>query len=1022
MAAVGAQPGRRDRISLPMYDQPFCRAATDRLFVAVLEAAAPTAQAIEVASIAMTRGPGGVGGSIAETALPTGDGPHRLEHRRDQSAAETVWSDPRLLMSQTCGQTLWDQHAGFVQEGKFKEALAPLASPCYTARGCDGHRYCGLIIVRDCSQFQSLGCLAGAHLAVNALGSFSGCVGLRCAVAEMLQLDPGRGVGGQGTRINFFDPNVLVTGGHRASVQAVMAGVADCASVDCVTWAMLEAECAAADAMATGGEEDGSLPRPLAINTTQLRVVGETPRAPAPPFVTAADLAGTGVADALFTALANAIAPAPLAPHRDPNAGSSPEPGPFERPLFLRAVVRADPEEYRAEFARLNALAAPIAIDDQWGSPGADEAQQFIDNLDRCGYSFGLLSAATLRDARDVVARQWINRGFLCLWAFNHDEAKACFDEAVVLLADAHSSARGNRCNVMGVVAHWAAAHARCTNYNKYIVTVAELQLARQHSAEASRLLGRARAAADPDDVDDRQTLQLHLDLLEAQQLRLAVDVGGDDVSEATFARRDVEYSGAMQHLQARHCLGVTDGNATEIAALLAESLMQLAPWKMWQEGTVDLARQTQAVIEGALGMPSLDGQGSAAAGPSVSIAPMTLTRHPGLVHFHVHLMEMASTELVHRALPSAQLLRSQWPACGHLIHMASHLDVHLGLFNRAVNANLRAIAADKVFAARRGSDNYYHTYRLHCHSQLVWSAGFAGRSRVALISAEEILTTTPASLRIECADFVEPLGALIWSAMVRFGRWEDILARPEPPAFVASGSDLNNGNYVSIAMARWAKAVAAAALGQLDAALRFQQTFRQAVAVVPPTRYIHNVPSARSLAVADRMLDGELSYRRAALQSRQPQAANVADPFAEAFSLLREAVVLDEALPYDEPWGWHTPVAHALGALLLEQGRAAEATLVYKRDLQRWPDNMWALHGLWQCLLARSPCMTGPCCSDRAAGTPGLAAEVANDAEQDPAYSLETITARLEIATANADISLEHSCFCAGLLPDDLE
>ena len=310
------------------------------------------------------------------------------------------------------------------------------------------------------------------------------------------------------------------------------------------------------------------------------------------------------------------------------------------------------------------------------------------------------------------------------------------------------------------------------------------------------------------------------------------------------------------------------------------------------------------------------------------------------------------------------------------------------------------------------------HTYRLHCHSQLVWSAGFAGRSRVALASAEDVLATTPTSLRIECADFVEPLGALIWSAMVRFGRWQDVLARPEPPPFVGAGSELNNGNHVSIAMARWAKAVAAAALGQLEAAELFQLAFRQAVAMVPFTRYVHNVPSALSLAVADKMLDGELSYRRAVLQP-DSRAAEVADPFAEAFSLLREAVGLDEALPYDEPWGWHTPVAHALGALLLEQGRAAEATLVYMRDLQRWPDNMWGLHGLRQCMLARSPCAPGTCCGDRVgAVTPVPGAEIANAAGDNLTLTLEAVTARLEVASANADISLEHSCFCAGLLP----
>ena len=43
----------------------------------------------------------------------------------------------------------------------------------------------------------------------------------------------------------------------------------------------------------------------------------------------------------------------------------------------------------------------------------------------------------------------------------------------------------------------------------------------------------------------------------------------------------------------------------------------------------------------------------------------------------------------------------------------------------------------------------------------------------------------------------------------------------------------------------------------------------------------------------------------------------------------------------------------HALGGLLLEQGRVAEAESVYRADLApgRHPANVWALHGLHACV-----------------------------------------------------------------------
>lgn len=119
---------------------------------------------------------------------------------------------------------------------------------------------------------------------------------------------------------------------------------------------------------------------------------------------------------------------------------------------------------------------------------------------------------------------------------------------------------------------------------------------------------------------------------------------------------------------------------------------------------------------------------------------------------------------------------------------------------------------------------------------------------------------------------------------------------------------------------------------------------------------------------------------------------------------------MLDEALPYDEPHGWMTPVAHALGALLLEQGAVAEAEEVYRQDLRRWPENLWALHGLKRCLEhTTSEQQCGGCSSEAAAA----------DTEGEGAAELASVKARLAEASSRADISLTSSCYCAGLLPN---
>ena len=132
-------------------------------------------------------------------------------------------------------------------------------------------------------------------------------------------------------------------------------------------------------------------------------------------------------------------------------------------------------------------------------------------------------------------------------------------------------------------------------------------------------------------------------------------------------------------------------------------------------------------------------------------------------------------------------------------------------------------------------------------------------------------------------------------------------------------------------------------------------------------------------LGVAEAMLNGELEYRKGNHDA--------------AFAHLRRSVELSDGLPYDEPWGWMQPTRHALGALLLEQGRIEEAEAVYRSDLGldgklsracQHPDNLWSLHGLHECLVRR-----------------GEKVETA------------LIKQRLDLAQARAEIPIKASCFC---------
>jgi tetratricopeptide (TPR) repeat protein len=285
-------------------------------------------------------------------------------------------------------------------------------------------------------------------------------------------------------------------------------------------------------------------------------------------------------------------------------------------------------------------------------------------------------------------------------------------------------------------------------------------------------------------------------------------------------------------------------------------------------------------------------------------------------------------------------------------------------------------MVADRKFYDRAGPMNFYTGYRVHNYHFAAYGAMFLGQYAPAIAAADELIATMPeAMLRIASppmADFFESYVSIRQHVLVRFGKWREIIAQ-ELPADAALYCN-------TVAMLHYAKGVAHAALGEVAAAEAEQALFRAAAQRVPQSRQIHNVHCVELLAIAEAMLAGEIAYRRG--------------EYDAAFAHLRAAVALEDALPYDEPWGWMQPVRHALGALLLEQGRAAEAEVVYREDLglggalpraQVHPDNVWALRGLLDCLERR-----------------GETAEAA------------LIRQRLAIAAARADGVVSVSCFCA--------
>jgi hypothetical protein len=165
---------------------------------------------------------------------------------------------------------------------------------------------------------------------------------------------------------------------------------------------------------------------------------------------------------------------------------------------------------------------------------------------------------------------------------------------------------------------------------------------------------------------------------------------------------------------------------------------------------------------------------------------------------------------------------------------------------------------------------------------------------------------------------------------MDRFGRWQDILAAQAPDPKLLGLS----------AAYRYARSTAFAATGRVDAALAEKKEL-DAIAAATPAEAPAGLNKAGDLiAVASAIA----TARIAAAQGRR----------GDAIAALREAVAKEDKLDYDEPADWFVPVRHLLGAELLREHKAKEAEQVYRDDLQRHPENGWALYGLAQSFKAQ--------------------------------------------------------------------
>ncbi len=468
-------------------------------------------------------------------------------------------------------------------------------------------------------------------------------------------------------------------------------------------------------------------------------------------------------------------------------------------------------------------------------------------------------------------AQRYFDQGFALLHGFNHGAAVRSFRQAAEIDPEC-------------AMAHWGIALALGPHINVPFVPppAAEqasqaVQLAQQHAAKSS---------------------PVEQELIAALAHRYVYPQPEDR------APLDRAYANAMRKVWHDH------PDDADIAVLFAESLMTLRPWDQWtpdgqpQPGT----EEAIAAIEAALKLN---------------------LQHPLANHLYIHAVE--ASKHPERANAAADRLRELQPGLAHNVHMPSHIDIRNGRWHDAIIANQKAIEASRRFRERAGPpQGPLHLYNAHNRHMLAYAAMMTGRQELAVKEIRQMIDDLPADFVKDFAVATDAYIAMPYEVLLRFGRWDDVLAVPEHPEHLPFAR----------AMRHAARGIAYAAKGEIAPARDEQEKYLAAVPLVPAATSAGPVKVHTILAVATPMLAGEILYREGRID--------------EGIAQLRDAARAEDALSYIEPPAWFLPVRHALGASLMQAGRFADAEAVYREDLQRHPNNGWSLFGLADSLRMR--------------------------------------------------------------------
>jgi hypothetical protein len=472
-------------------------------------------------------------------------------------------------------------------------------------------------------------------------------------------------------------------------------------------------------------------------------------------------------------------------------------------------------------------------------------------------------------------AQLYFNQGLNFYYSYHLKESLASFKEAA-------------RFDTNCAMAYWGQALSMGPYYNNYYYKMgkevpATIQQMNSHIATAT-----AKEKA----------------LINAMQQRYSADTTNSD-----RVQLDSSYAASMRLLTQQY------PDDVDIKALYIDGVMLQHKWDFWynngkpKQWTPELVALCEEILQ-------------------------KEPTHPAALHYYIHLTEASKHPEV--ALHSAEVLKEVMPGAGHMVHMATHEYQRNGLFAQGVYVNELANTVYNTVdslapALGIGRNKVSHIFNVQSYCAM--NAGMYNKAMPVYLRTRNSIELNPSltSPANTSSLFFQGVYMTPIIAMVRMGKWQDILASPAPDT---------TWKYATLLDA-FARGLAYVHNNDLPAAKRCLSKIET---ILPDSllqvRLMPINKPVQSGKIAAGILKGELLYAQGKKM--------------EAITAFKEAVTEEDSLIYSEPPEWRLPARQYLGAYLLKMNNAKEAEQVYREDLIWNRGNGWSLIGLYNALLAQ--------------------------------------------------------------------